>query len=330
MLDLSALCRTWNLPPILSTWIPETGTIHQTLLFKTATKSYALRAYRYTPSERGRIEIEHALIAYVKARGLPTLAPLPLPGGATILEQDGHFYALFPFAQGHQTPRSRLTSGEARAMGNFLGHLHQVLRAYPHEQVSQQQFTFDLETTLATIENLEKTIRALPTRSDEDEQVLSRLVERRSWLITASPVNMEKFLALEQQVIHGDYQETNLFFENEQVSAVIDWDKACVAPRSWEVLRTLHYALRLEKAACRAFLDAYRRILPLSSTDLEITAEAYGWMQAHNLWLYKAIYLEDNQRVRAFLGPGPFVPFAQEWSMLRDSLYESWETPAEK
>jgi len=323
MLNLSALCRAWNLPPVLSTWTPETGTIHQTLLFKTATKSYALRAYRYTPSERGRIENEHALIAYVQARGLPALAPLPLPDGTTILEQDGHFYALFPFAPGYQTLRGHLTLGEVRAMGSFLGHLHQILRDYPHEQVSQSQFTFDLETTLMTIDTIEKAIRSLPSTSDEDEQALARLVERRLWLITASPVNMGKFLALGQQVIHGDYQETNLFFENGQVSAVIDWDKACVAPRAWEVLRTLHYALRLEKAACRAFLDAYRRVLPLPSTDLEITAEAYGWMQAHNLWHYKAVYLEDNQRVRAFLGPGPFIPFAQKWAILRDALYDN-------
>jgi homoserine kinase type II len=208
-------------------------------------------------------------------------------------------------------------------MGSFLGHLHQILRDYPHEQVSQSQFTFDLETTLMTIDTIEKAIRSLPSTSDEDEQALARLVERRLWLITASPVNMGKFLALGQQVIHGDYQETNLFFENGQVSAVIDWDKACVAPRAWEVLRTLHYALRLEKAACRAFLDAYRRVLPLPSTDLEITAEAYGWMQAHNLWHYKAVYLEDNQRVRAFLGPGPFIPFAQKWAILRDALYDN-------
>lgn len=323
MLDLSALCRTWNLPPILSTWIPETGTIHQTLLFKTATKSYALRAYRYTPSERGRIEIEHALIAYVKARGLPALAPLPLPDGATILEQDGHFYALFPFAPGYQTLRGHLTLSEIQAMGSFLGKLHQALRDYPHERVSQRQFTLDLASTLATIESLEETIRSLPTRNAEDEETLVSLAERREWLKTASPVNFAEFLALEQQVIHGDYQETNLFLENDQVSAVIDWDQAYVAPRAWEVVRALHYACQLEKAACRAFLDAYRRVFPLPTSDLEIAAAAYGWMRAHDTWQYKALYLNGNQRIRAFIEPGPFIPFAQKWAMLRDALYNN-------
>ena len=320
MLDLSALCRAWNLPPVLSAWTPETGTIHQTLLFKTATKSYALRAYRYTLSERKRIENEHTLIAYAQARGLPALAPLPLADGKTLLEQDGHFYALFPFASGHQTLRGHLTLGEIQAMGSFLGKLHQALRDYPHERVSQRQFTLDLATTLATIESLAQTIRSLPARSAEDEEALASLAERREWLKTASPVNLEKLRALEQQVIHGDYQETNLFFENDQVSAVIDWDQAYAAPRAWEVVRALHYACQLEKAACRAFLDAYRRVLPLPASDLEIAAAAYGWMRAHDTWQYKALYLDGNQRIRAFLEPRPFIPFAQKWAMLHDSL----------
>lgn len=320
MLDLTALCRAWNLPPVLSTWTPETGIIHHTFLLKTATGNYALRAYRYALSERKRIENEHTLIAYAQAHSLPALAPLPLPGGATILEQDGHFYALFPFAPGHQTLRGHLTLDEIRAMGSFLGQLHQVLRDYPRERVSQRQFTLDLATTLATMESLVQTIRSLPARNAEDEEALASLVERQEWLTTASPVNFEELLALEQQVIHGDYQETNLFFEDNRVSTVIDWDQAYAAPRAWEVVRTLHYVCQLEKTACRAFLAAYRRVFPLSASDLEIAAAAYGWMRAHDTWQYKALYLDGNQRIRAFLEPGPFIPFAQKWAKLRVSL----------
>lgn len=323
MLDLSDLCRAWGLPPILSTRTPETGTIHRTFLLKTVSGSYALRAYRYTAPERGRIEREHALITYVQARSLPAIAPLPLPRGGSILEQDGHFYALFPFAPGHQTPRGHLTLDETQAMGNFLGKLHQVLHDYPHEQVSQRKFTFERETTLATIDTIEKAIRSQPFVSSEDEQALSRLMERRAWLTKASPVNLTEFSDLEQQVIHGDYQETNLFFENDQVRAVIDWDQAYVASRAWEVVRTLHYTFKLEGTACRAFLDAYRRVLPLPSADLEIAAASYGWKREHDMWQYKELYLENNQRVRAFFEPGPFIPFAQRWATLRAFLPES-------
>lgn len=324
MLALSDLCSAWKLSPVLSAWTPETGTIHRTLLLKTADGSYALRAYRYTADKRWRILGEHALIIYAQAHGLPALPPLPLPNGESVFEQGGHFYALFPFAPGHQITRGDLTFHEIMVMGRFLGKLHQVLSDYPHEQVPHRSFQVDLATTLATMDAIETTIHARPHENDEDRQVLSRLAERRAWLITAPSVNMEELSLLEQQVIHGDYQETNLFFENGRVSAVIDWDQSYVAPRAWEVVRTLHYVCKLEKTACRSFLDAYRCILPLTLTELERAAAAYGWMRAHNLWHYQAIYLKGNQRVRAFLQPGPFIPFAQRWAAIRNFLHNDW------
>lgn len=78
MLDLSDLCRSWKLSPILAAWLPESGTIHYTLLLKTAEGNYALRAYRYTAAERWRIVNEHAVVSYIQAQGFPTLAPLLL------------------------------------------------------------------------------------------------------------------------------------------------------------------------------------------------------------------------------------------------------------
>lgn len=322
MLDLADLRRAWKLSPILSTWTPETGTIHHTLLLKTVDGNYALRAYRYTTEERWRILCEHALSAYVQSHDLPALTPLLLPNGESVLAQGGRFYALFPFAPGYQIARGDLTLQDVAVMGRFLGQLHQVLSDYSHERVPHRSFTTDLATTLTTMDTIEAAIRSQAHRNDEDRQALSRLAERRAWLATVPAVNIENFSLLERQVIHGDYQETNLFFEDGQVSAVIDWDQSYVAPRAWEVVRTLHYVCKLEGTACRAFLNAYRCVLPLSSAEVEMAAVAYGWMRAHDLWYYRAIYLEGNQRVRAFLQPGPFIPFAQRWAALQDFLHD--------
>ena len=148
---------------------------------------------------------------------------------------------------------------------------------------------------------------------------------RRAWLTTAPSVTMEDLSSLEQQVIHGDYQQSNLFFEDGQVSAVIDWDQSYVAPRAWEVVRTLDYVCKLEETACRTFLDAYRCILSLTSTELEVAAAAYGWMRAHDLWHYRAIYLEGILRVRAFFQSEPWMPFAPRWAALQDCLQERAE-----
>src|SRR2546430_754579 len=98
--DLSALCSAWKIGPLLTTWIPETGTIHRTILLKTAQGDYALPAYRYESGEGGKFVYEHALIIFFSAGGLPVPPPLYLTDGETILSQHGQFYALYPFARG--------------------------------------------------------------------------------------------------------------------------------------------------------------------------------------------------------------------------------------
>jgi hypothetical protein len=92
---------------------------------------------------------------------------------------------------------------------------------------------------------------------------------------------------------------------------------------TWEIIRTFHYAFNLDGILCSAFLNAYRLILPLLVEELEIVAAVYGWMRVHDLWYYKTVYLEDNQRVRTSFQAGPFIPFEKQWADLRRFLRDS-------
>ncbi|MBA2285748.1 MAG: phosphotransferase [Ktedonobacteraceae bacterium] len=322
MLELPAIWQAWDRGPILATTIPASGTVHRTLLLRTATGEYALRAYRYPQNERERVEREHALIAYVQARGIPAVAPIPFAPGETILEHNGRFYALFPYAVGKQVRRGELTRELITEMGSFLAMLHSVLRDYPHERVAQRSFTYDSAGTLAKMDGIEAVIRAQSRLGDVDMRALARLEQQQAWLRSHPDAVPAVWTAAQCQVIHGDYQETNLFFEGHTVSAIIDWDQAYIAPRAWEVLRTLHYVCTLEVATCRAFLDGYRRVLPLSQEDLEEAAAIYGMKHTHDTWLYESLYLKGNRRVEAlfsteYAGSGLFVSL---WPALRDAL----------
>lgn len=320
MQHLDELCQAWNLAPVLATRTPEMGTIHQTLLLETASGNYALRTYRYACEKRWRVEAEHALIAYACSQGLPAIAPLPLPNGDTIMEYDGRIHALFPFACGYQARRGRITSGETAAMGAFLAQLQHALHDYPKDRTALRSFTIDHDATLTKISEIEAVINALPQPDDIDRQMLTRLQQRRIWLETTQPPDETAFAQLEQQVIHGDYQETNLFFEDDAVSAVIDWDQAYPAPRAWEVIRALHYVFQFEPAPCHLFLEAYRRELPLPSEELDIAANLYSWKRTHDLWLHEEYYLRGNQRVRQFSSPHEFTPLIARWNKLQQVL----------
>jgi Ser/Thr protein kinase RdoA (MazF antagonist) len=249
---------------------------------------------------------------------------LPLPNGDTILQHDGCLHALFPFARGYQTRRSKITPAESVAMGAFLAQLHRVLHGYPQDRVANRIFNADHAATLTMISEIEATIHALPHSDDHDIQALSRLQQQRSWLETAQPPDETAFARLEQQVIHGDYQETNLFFENDTVCAIIDWDQAYAAPRAWEVIRAMHYLFQFNPALCHLFLEAYRRELPLSSEELDITANVYSWIRTHDMWLYEEYYLQGNQRVRQFFSLHTFTPLIERWHALQHVLKTSF------
>lgn len=314
------ISSAWHLSPILSTATPSTGTLHRILLLSTREANYVLRAYRYAPKDRSRVVYEHAIARYVQAHGLPAIAPLSLPSGETLLEHDGRLYALYPFAPGAQISREQVTDHEIiAAMGRCLGELHHLLADYPPDQVRSQSLTVDQAAAFAKMDRIEAAILEKADGDAFDHQILAMLRQRRDWLATAEPVDLTSFASLDLQALHGDYQETNLFFADNQVSAIIDWDQAYAAPRTWELVRTLHYVFALDVPRCQVFLQAYHEVFPVPHEELDITAQAYGWVQAHNIWAYSSFYLDHNQRVRTLLQPS-FTPFTESWAALVDAL----------
>lgn len=81
--------------------------------------------------------------------------------------------------------------------------------------------------------------------------------------------------------------------------------------------RTLHLAFGFAPALCGPFLDAYRAEQALSLAELDHVAAGYSLLRAHDLWIYEACYFEGNERVRAFIAPGDFVPLTAQWASLR-------------
>lgn len=284
---------------------------------------FALRAYR--PIDRAHVEREHALIGFAAAGGIPVPQPVQLPDGGTILERDARFYALFEWARGSQLERPRLGVGEAAACGRVLGRIHERLRGYPLAAVATRSVTSaaptDRSQTVAELDRLEAVIRARPSLDPMDDHVLNHLGGRRRWLERSSG-DVVSLDGIPIQPLHGDFQESNLFFGAGQVSAVIDWDEAHGGRRAWELIRAIHLMLKFEPELCRAFWLGYDASLPMRFEELDQVAAAYAEMRVHDLWAYRAIYDEGDDRVRRFFSPGTggFVPLTERWARLRPHL----------
>lgn len=298
-----------------------TGTVNRTVLIQTASGGYAFRAYRRP--DRARVEWEHMAVGWAESRGVPVCLPIPLPGGGTVWERDGRLFALFPLAAGRQVRREDLRTSEVAAAGRGLARIHLAFADFPVAQARLKPFAFDAMGMLDSLARLEAAITGRAVQTDADQAALRQLAGRRQWLQQTARLDealRDRFAALPKQVVHGDFQETNLFFDGGEVSAVIDWDQCGVAPRAWEVLRALHLMLNLAPSPCRVFLEAYRGLCPLSPSELQEGAACYGVLADQNLWVYEAVYLEGNDRVRPFLTPGAFVPFAARWRELAFQL----------
>lgn len=323
--DLAGIVGAWGVGAIEAATEPTTGTVNRTLLLTTDRGRLVLRGYRHR--DRAPVDREHALIAYAAAQGVPAVAPLPLPGpgGGTVLERSGQFFALFPWAAGRQVARADVGEVEAAAMGTALGRLHLALRGFPPAGLSRRPGEADGRDTLARMDRLERVLRAALPTDPVAPVALARLTGQRAYLdrlpvpgpgAAAAPATQAA------QPIHGDYQETNLFFAGGRVSAIIDWEQPRLAPPAWEVVRALDFVFGFEPVRCRRFLGAYRaeRALPLA--DLDATVTAYDCYTSHNLWVYEALYLEGDRRVARFLeGPEvvPFVPVAARWARAREA-----------
>lgn len=314
------LVRHWDAREPLTVATPHTGVNNEVYLVTTDHGEYVLRVR--PAADRDIVVREHALIAYAHTRGVPAVVPLPLPDGATLLQRGGYCSALFTRAPGKQVPRQKLAPVHARAMGICMAELHEALQNYPTSLVRHRSFDFDPEDTKRQLDALIATVRALPAPDEVDRAALDRLTSRRTWFEHSTLEVPAEFASLPRQALHGDFQEANLFFADDHVSAIVDWDQAEVAPRAWEVLRTLHLAFHLVPQLCATFLDGYRTRLPLDSVELQIVAQAYGAMRAHDVWLYRTVYLEGNARARVFIWPGRFVPFPEQWARI-DGVLQS-------
>lgn len=318
--ECQVLADHWDVGVVQSVVIPQTGTINTIRVLTTDKGRFVLRVYRHHILER--IETEYRIVTWVAEKGIPAVVPLTTRDGENFVEYEGQFVTLLPFAVGKQIARDQLQVCDVHVMGRLLGRLHRVLETFPSENMSPVWVKIEPVGTLEGIDRLEGVIRAIKNPQETDEYALSQLISRREWLLGREVEDVSGLFELPYQVVHGDFQETNVFFDEGEVSAIIDWDRVYTAPTVWEIVRALHLMLRFDLDHSVAFLKAYRETHAFSMDDLDVAVHCYGLHRAYELWLFEEIYDYGNDRLRQFVYPGEFVPIAEEWARVRPTVLE--------
>lgn len=309
----------WDVGKPLKVTDDALGTINRTWLVTTDRGRYALRLSGN--EDTAALQRECDLVSRVAALGIPAVEPLQTTDGQAYVDVDGRLWTLSPFAPGSQTDRSEMSLEQDRGMGRCLGQLLEVLKSCPPDLVKRKQLGVDVGHTLAEIERYEQLIARYSEASEAEQYALDRLAGRRVWIEAHADEKTDGLTRLAVQPIHGDFQEKNVFFDDRgDVVAIIDWDNARLAPREWEIIRTLNFVMNFDPVRCVVFAEGYREHAALDLPKLDRAAWAYGVKRTHDLFLFQEIYDRGNDRARRFLNPGPFVPVYDRWVPARDAL----------
>ncbi len=312
--QLHAVLDVWRLEPVEDIVPTALGTMNETFVVTTQIRRLVLRRHRRT--ERSLVEREHDVIGHARARGVPAPAAVPAPAGDRVVDHAGRLYSLFRYAPGRQVARDDLTGEHARSMGYMLARVHLALEDCEFAPPPVPELPIR-EGTLHRLADVVEVIERFPDPGVQEQWALQRLRSRERWLRSGADPVPPAPAPEPVQMIHGDYQESNLFFSDGAVAAVIDWDKSEPAHPADEIVRAMYLSLHLAGSRCAAFLSGYRAVRTVGTELLDRAAAWYAFRQAHSLWLYETIYLRGDDRPRQFLRPGAFIPFADRWRAAR-------------
>lgn len=317
--EVIGVLSEWPVGKVSEVSFDALGTINQTWLVTAETGRYAIRLSGH--DDVSKLQRECDLLEHVASKGIPAMQPVRTVEGRPFVERDGGLWMLSPFAPGFQTDRKVMTPAQDRGTGRYLALLFDALADCPHDLAKRRSLGVDVAHTLAEIGRIEQLIRAFPNAGEYESHALGRLEARRKWIEAHADETISGLMDLPVQVIHGDYQERNLFFDDKDcVVALVDWDNAWIAPREWEIVRTLNFVMLFDPARGRTFVEGFLERADLDIDALDRAAWAYSVNRAHDLFLYKEIYDRGNERTRQFLRPGKFTPPYENWVPVRDAL----------
>lgn len=326
--DWQLACERWGIGRVLFVYTPGSGVLNDTRLLESERGRYALRRYRHRDATK--IARELRIISFAQARAVPAVGPLPLPDGSYILDFANSYYALFPWIEGRQPAAGQLTRMDAAGMGDMLGRVQAALSLYPAtDRWGGRLAPWSQQSSIAEGRALQRYISTLPEQTEREAHALAMIDFQLQMLRTPS-VGPETLDGVPWQLVHGDFHEGNILFDFQgKVSAVLDWEKAEVQPRAWEILRCLNFAFALDPEYSIICLDAYRRHLPITLKEMATVAEAFNGSIAHSFAILSGYYLDGNEKLAPWIGmPAGPPDFAERWQALRQAIARHDAVPA--
>jgi homoserine kinase type II len=290
-MSIEALLKNW---PVEPSWVIEplsAGNNHRTYSITTRNARFILRIAQ-NAGEDDRFRYEHALLLELADADLPFAVPKPLPtlAGITLLPVSNEGYAaLFQAIPGDMPDRDNRL--HYQRSGTALAHLDHTLSAIPSPARSAPYPPLnDLARIHPAVPDPLRMIEQLPCASQQRVQIHQHVTA----LIAVLP---HLYSLLPQQVVHRDFDASNVLMVGDIVTGVLDFEFAGPDLRAYDLARSLSMFTispwnMPEGCECvAAFVLGYREHMSLTSDEIETLPDL---MRLYRVW--SLIHREGRRR----------------------------------
>jgi Ser/Thr protein kinase RdoA (MazF antagonist) len=228
---------------------------------------------------------QHAATAALGGGGHPVPAPLRTAEGDTLLEYEGHIYAVVPWVSGAHREGLELSAAEAGALGGLLAQVHAGLASVmPPVPGAMREAPAEAAAAKDKIDRYAAAGGQREHRDGMDDFVVAQLSRRRQLLAQVGHLRpIEDTEIAPSGWVHGDFQHLNVLWSDGAVSAVLDWDRLKPRPLAAEVVRsgTLLFGYGdergLDLGRVAAFVTGYRSRCELDDAALADAEYRLWW-----------------------------------------------------
>ena len=299
-----SLCNNFDLKGISSFNKVQGGFLCNNFSFEAAGKKFFLKEYRF--EDKNKVAEIHKIKQFFFSKGIPAILPIKTKQTETFFVVGKKIYALFPFIVGVHYIRGTIPISAIESLGKFLAKIH-IAGAQCNFHVEGGFKDKGAEAFVRGAQDIIKIIRKKRTRDAFDESAL-RGLELKIKLTERDAVQAEILIKELPILLHGDYHEQNIFFdEMGNIKNIFDFEKSIMGPRSFELWRSADYmflnGIFSDKRIADVILyfQSYNQTNPISEVELCNGLDIYYQRSIRSLWVEQEHYLKGSTRTDLFL-----------------------------
>lgn len=302
-------------------------------------RPYVLKRFRTDYRTLDDVIAMHDAQDYLRAAGLPMVTMVPNREGRTVTPDmdgcgltgpvgnfgrqassdgaPGYAWVLYNWVPGrHIQPGVTMTTRAAATLGKTVARLGLVLKEWPTTWPGAESAQLDpVDERIAFYEELLR--HAEQDQTERGEVCRQSLRERLRGIRHLARV-APTIIAMERQWVHGDMNEGNVFFDDDDnITAIIDFDNIRRSPRGFDFMYGLgaFFPTRATEgperdAYARAWIEATRP----AAAELELLPALWAYRDLCDVWPIDEYYLQPDTF------PGWRIDLPSNW----------WETELER